>query len=219
MFCINDHRLHYPSDLSRTPLLTWLPSPHYNHNRNIIPQLIVMHYTAGATAKSTAEWCAQPESGVSYHVIIDRDGSLIQQVLFNRRAWHAGHSSWLGHTDVNGFSIGIALANFGWIPDSDIQTHAADIPIVQAAHKNRPQSLLWWESYPRAQLLTLCALVAALVDAYPIRAIAGHDDIAPTRKLDPGPAFYPLPALVDVDVAHPLFALIDQTGLPFQIPE
>lgn len=219
MFQIADHRLFYPSDLSETPLLQWMPSPHYTHNREIIPQLIVMHYTAGASARSTAEWCCQPEAAVSYHVIIDRDGSLIQQVPFNRRAWHAGHSSWMGHTDVNSFSIGIALANYGWLPEKDLPAHDPEIPLIQAPHKNTPGRLYWWENYPRAQLLTLCALVAVLVNEYAITAVAGHDDIAPMRKLDPGPAFYALPAYLNRDVAHPLFALVDGPNTPFQIPE
>ena len=219
MFQIVDHRLMYPSDCSNSPLMHWLPSPHYNHNREIIPQLIVMHYTAGASARSTADWCSQPEASVSYHVIIDRDGSIIQQVPFNRRAWHAGHSSWLGHTDVNSFSVGVALANYGWVCESDVRHFNDGHLWLPAAHKNDPSRPRWWECYPRAQLLTLCALVAVLVEHYGINAVAGHDDIAPSRKLDPGPAFYPLPAYLDRDVGHPLFALVDGTGQPFQILE
>ena len=144
---------------------------------------------------------------------------IIQQVPFNRRAWHAGHSSWLGHTDVNSFSVGVALANFGWVPEHDTREPNSPYLWQPGAHKNDPSRPRWWESYPRAQLLTLSALVAVLVEHYDINAVAGHDDIAPSRKLDPGPAFYPLPAYLDRDVGHPLFALLDRPNTPFQIPE
>jgi len=215
MFFIRDHRLLYPSDCSETPLLSWLPSPHYNQNREIVPNLLVIHYTAGASARSTAEWCTLPESRVSYHVIIDRDGAIIQQVPFNRRAWHAGQASWNGHNDVNSFSIGIGLANWGWLPpDKGVNTPGI-IGTLLSPHKSNPDKPYLWECYPRAQLLTLCALVAALVEAYPISAVVGHDDIAPNRKLDPGPAFYSLPAYVDRDVTHPLFSLLDCNPGPF----
>jgi N-acetyl-anhydromuramoyl-L-alanine amidase len=99
---------------------------------------------------------------VSSHVLIARDGTLTQYVPFGRRAWHAGPSHWRGRSACNDFSIGIELEG------------ADDVP------------------YDDRQYEALADLVAALQRAYPSLAegwIAGHSDIAPGRKTDPGPAF------------------------------
>ena len=93
---------------------------------------------------------------------IRRDGSILQFVPFALRAWHAGASSWRGRERCNDFSIGIELEGADSV------------------------------AYEDAQYASLAALIAALIDAYPTLrtdAIAGHSDIAPGRKTDPGPAF------------------------------
>jgi AmpD protein len=96
---------------------------------------------------------------VSAHFLIRRDGTLIQFVPCTLRAWHAGASNWEGRERCNDFSIGIELEG------SDDQP------------------------FSEAQYATLIPLVQALKQAYPIRAVAGHSDIAPGRKTDPGPYF------------------------------
>ncbi|MGH8244229.1 MAG: 1,6-anhydro-N-acetylmuramyl-L-alanine amidase AmpD [Steroidobacteraceae bacterium] len=99
---------------------------------------------------------------VSSHALIARDGSLTQYVPFGRRAWHAGNSYWRGRSACNDFSIGIELEGTDEEPYDDRQYEA------------------------------LADLVAALQRAYHSLAegwIAGHADIAPGRKTDPGPAF------------------------------
>lgn len=99
---------------------------------------------------------------VSSHLLIRRDGELVQYVPLHRRAWHAGVSSFCGRERCNDFSIGIELEG------SDDQPYAP------------------------AQYQVLGAVIAALRAAYPALAagqIAGHSDIAPGRKTDPGPCF------------------------------
>ena len=99
---------------------------------------------------------------VSSHVLVARDGTLTQYVPFGERAWHAGPSYWRGRNACNDFSIGIELEGTDEEPYDDRQYEA------------------------------LAELVAALQRAYPALAegwIAGHSDIAPGRKTDPGPAF------------------------------
>jgi AmpD protein len=97
---------------------------------------------------------------VSAHLLIRRDGSVTQYVPFHLRAWHAGASSFAGRERCNDYSIGIELEG------SD------DIP------------------YEPAQYATLAEVVVALQQAYPtLSALAGHSDIAPGRKTDPGPSF------------------------------
>ena len=96
---------------------------------------------------------------VSAHFLIRRDGELIQFVPCEKRAWHAGVSSWRGRSHCNDFSIGIELEGADDVPFENIQ-------------------------YARLAELTL-----ALKAKYPIADIAGHSDIAPGRKTDPGPRF------------------------------
>lgn len=96
---------------------------------------------------------------VSAHFLIRRDGEIIQFVPCGMRAWHAGVSSWRGRERCNDFSIGVEL-------EGDDQ-----------------------QSFAAAQYRALAKLTRRLCRAYPIRSIAGHSDIAPQRKTDPGPHF------------------------------
>lgn len=96
---------------------------------------------------------------VSAHFLIRRTGELLQFVPCTKRAWHAGVSSWCGRSGCNDFSIGIELEG------------ADDVP------------------YTDAQYRVLAELARTLQTAYPIADIAGHCDIAPARKTDPGPSF------------------------------
>jgi len=96
---------------------------------------------------------------VSSHFLIRRDGSLVQYVPCAMRAWHAGASAWKGRERCNDFSIGIELEG------------ADDVP------------------YAEPQYETLARLVRALFERYGTLDIAGHSDIAPGRKTDPGPYF------------------------------
>jgi AmpD protein len=99
---------------------------------------------------------------VSSHLLVRRDGEVVQYVPFNRRAWHAGASSWQGRARCNDYSIGIELEG----TDTD--------------------------PYESAQYAMLARVIAALCRAYPglsLERLVGHSDVAPGRKTDPGPAF------------------------------
>ena len=99
---------------------------------------------------------------VSAHLLVRRDGSVVQYVPFQRRAWHAGASQWRGRERCNDFSIGVELEG----------TDAA--------------------AYTSVQYAVLARIVAELCRAYPTLsadALVGHSDVAPGRKSDPGIAF------------------------------
>jgi AmpD protein len=96
---------------------------------------------------------------VSAHFVVRRDGALMQFVSCDARAWHAGKSSWKGRSDCNDFSVGIELEG------------------------------LEGEQFEQAQYEALRALITAVSQHYPITAIAGHEHVAPGRKIDPGPGF------------------------------
>jgi N-acetylmuramoyl-L-alanine amidase len=162
------------------------------------PKILVMHFTYGGTGRSSAEWFRSPSNpGSSAHIVIDRDGSIIQCVDFDTIAWHAGASKWRNLNGLNRFSIGIEMANWGYLVRRNTgwvsYTGVAIADPVIASHKNgNPDGStapIGWEAYPESQFLAAVEVARALVDAYDINEIVGHDDIAPTRKWDPGPAF------------------------------
>ena len=111
------------------------------------------------------DWDAHPyfaqirDMQVSSHFVIRRDGLLMQFVSCEKRAWHAGVSHYRGRDNCNDDSIGIELEG------------------------------LEGELFASAQYDTLSVLCTELVNHYPIAHIAGHEDIAPGRKLDPGAGF------------------------------
>jgi len=99
---------------------------------------------------------------VSSHLLIRREGEIVQFVSFNERAWHAGRSTYDGRESCNDFSIGIELEG-----TDDV-------------------------TYTDPQYANLAAVIAALCRAYPAlsaQRVVGHSDIAPGRKTDPGDSF------------------------------
>ena len=77
------------------------------------PDMIILHYTGGTSAMSSAKFLARPDVKASAHVVIGRDGQVIQLVPFNIEAWHAGKSSYGGRSELNHYSIGIELDTLG----------------------------------------------------------------------------------------------------------
>src|SRR3990167_4747950 len=163
------------------------------------PTLLVIHYTAsgGATGKGDADFFLRPQAKASAHFVVGRSGDIAQVVECNRRAWHAGVSSWKGRGNCNDFSIGIEVDNWGWLSKKASGTFTsytgAVIPadeVVESRHKNKGCPYQYWEEYPYEQIQSVIALAKAILAAYPsITDIVGHEDIAPGRKIDPGPAF------------------------------
>jgi len=172
------------------------------------PKFIVMHYTAGGAAIGSRDYMllspqdkarrlgrSKPVYG-SAHLVIGRKGECWQIVPFNRKARHAGESFWKGIKYLNGHSIGIEIANYGWLNKLGSGDYGrSDTPVFDAADVvvgQMPGSseMKGWECYPEAQLATLEKVTAALLDHYPtIQEIVGHQEISPGRKFDPGPAF------------------------------
>src|SRR5882672_10600458 len=84
--------------------------PSANHGRGFaagFPDALIIHFTAGASAESSAAWLCNPQAKASAHVVVARDGSIIQLVPFDTVAWHAGASSYGGRSGYNQYSIGI----------------------------------------------------------------------------------------------------------------
>ena len=157
--------------------MTQRPSPNFDARpEGIAPSLLVIHnislppgqFEGSAIAdffQNRLDWDAHPfyeqirDVRVSAHFLIHRDGTIDQFVSCNERAWHAGRSDFFGRERCNDFSIGIELEG------SDTQP------------------------FDEAQYAPLAALASVLVTHYGLNALAGHSDIAPGRKTDPGPCF------------------------------
>jgi len=160
----------------------------------LTPSFLVMHFTAGGSTQGSVNWLTSKDQHyLSAHVIISREGELIQTVPFNRKAYHAGLSQWKDLRFLNNYSIGIELANWGYcgkasVPKSWTDYELSKSDCIWETHKyGQPEG--WWEKFPKAQINAATELAKLLYEAYPIQEILGHDDISPGRKTDPGPAF------------------------------
>ena len=155
-------------------------SPHCDERpAGVAPELLIVHGISLPPGEFGGPWIDRLFTGtlpadahpsfperaglrVSAHVLIRRDGEMVQYVAFGRRAWHAGRSEYRGRTRCNDFSIGIELEGTDDTPYAD------------------------------AQYAALAALVGALLETYPTLtpdAVVGHSDVAPGRKTDPGASF------------------------------
>lgn len=170
-------------------------------------ELLILHYTAGRTADSAAAWLVNPEAKASAHLVVGHDGTtgptgdLIQLAPLEDRTWHAGGttSRWRGGP-VNARSIGIEIVNVGPLTKrAGGYVDWTGRPFRGEVYTD-PATGQAWEAYPPAQLARVKELVVDLVGRFPILAVAderpgelpricGHQDVDPTRKRDPGPAF------------------------------
>ncbi|MCK5809665.1 MAG: N-acetylmuramoyl-L-alanine amidase [Cocleimonas sp.] len=185
---ITGHRL-YDNDA-----IPYRPSKNYTKNLKLRPEYLVIHYTAGTSAEGSINWLTNQQSKASAHLVIARDGSITQLLSFDKVAWHAGKSQWKDKTGLNKYSIGIELDNAGQLKKTgDKWTHWAghvidSNEVMIAQHKNQ-QHQTGWHNFPPEQIESLIAVSSLLLTKYGCKEILGHDDIAPTRKTDPGPAF------------------------------
>jgi N-acetylmuramoyl-L-alanine amidase len=167
------------------------PSPNHNERRITDgPDLLILHYTAMEDGHRAVQWLRNPESEVSAHYMVHRDGAVEQLVPEGRRAWHAGVSSWRSGNagpaeaphDLNSRSIGVEICNTG------VCFGDGDAPFM---------------AYPDVQIEALIDLCQGIVTRHGIakRHVLGHSDIAPSRKQDPGEHF-PWHLLHDAGIGH-----------------
>lgn len=142
-------------------------------------QYVVLHYTSSGFARSLATLTLGP---VSSHYLIDQNPAHIYRLVDeDRRAWHAGDSAWQGRTWLNATSIGIELVHPGY----------TDTPAGRV-----------WHPWEPAQIDALIVLLKDILARHQLGAdrVIGHSDVAPQRKLDPGPLF-PWRELAEAGVA------------------
>jgi N-acetyl-anhydromuramoyl-L-alanine amidase len=161
----------------RCDAASWVPSPNFDERPDgARVELVVIHNISLPPGEFDGPWidalfqnCLDPNAHpyfrdiaaleVSAHFLIRRDGEVRQYVSTDQRAWHAGVSTWKGRERCNDFSVGIELEG------------ADDVPFSEPQYEQ------------------LESLVGALVERYGPLDFAGHSDVAPGRKTDPGPWF------------------------------
>jgi len=182
------HRLHQDDDTA----VRFVRSP--NVGGKVDAKYLVIHYTAGSSAQGAIDTLTDPRAKASAHLVIARGGAITQLVGFDDVAWHAGRSRWHGLEGLNAHSIGIELDNAGALTRmGDAWTawfgrRYGSNDVLVAAHKNET-SERGWHRYAQPQIQAAIDVSRVLVDQYNLLDVIGHDDIAPGRKLDPGPAF------------------------------
>lgn len=147
------------------------PSPNFDDRDGVAgPDMVILHYTGMPDREAALERLCDPSppggaGRVSAHYTIDEDGTIYAHVAPEKRAWHAGVSYWAGREGLNLYAIGIELVNpgheWGYVPFPEVQ-------IGRLVHLLR--SLMVHFSVPKDYVL-------------------GHQDVAPTRKRDPGALF------------------------------
>jgi len=155
-------------------------------------------HTAGGAASRTIKYFSKSSAKASSHLVVGRDGKITQMVKFDKIGWHAGKSRWKGRDRVNRFSIGIEIANYGKLS----QTQGGDwvswsgqlVPsnrVIVEEHKHFPGKQYGWEIFDPEQVEATLDAAQAIVSEYNLDPwdLVGHDDISIHRKVDPGPAF------------------------------
>ena len=154
------------------------------------PDMIILHYTGGTSAMSSAKFLVRQDVKSSAHVVIGRDGQVIQLVSFNIEAWHAGKSSYGGRNELNHYSIGIELDNLGQLRlerGKFVAECGREVPVKEVYTEDLGEVPTYWHDYTDVQMRELNEVCGLLVATYPIGDIVGHSDVT-SRKVDPGPA-------------------------------
>lgn len=156
-----------------------VPSPNFDRRKdNRAPDMILLHYTGMPTGEAAMQRLTTAASKVSAHYVVFEDGRIVQCVPEERRAWHAGESSWAGEADINSCSIGIEIVNPGH------EFGYRDFPLRQIA-----------------AVISLCKSIVTRRGPISADRILAHSDVAPARKKDPGEKF-PWGLLSESGIGH-----------------
>ena len=150
----------------KTPV--FVRTPNFNSRKGELPRLIVLHSDASPNSRATRGWIQNPASKVSYHLEIERDGTVVRYVDDADRAWAVGISYWRGEHDLNSISLSASFAN------RNDRRLDADPPVP--GEPLRP-----------VQIATMHEIVAMWRAKYAIEDVVMHADVARPagRKSDP----------------------------------
>lgn len=151
--------------ITQHPSPNWNERPAFEASGAPLIDTVILHYTGMQSAEAALAHMCSPAAQVSAHYCVNEDGTACELVHPDKRAWHAGVSSWQGRENLNHTSIGIELVN--------------------------PGHEFGYRDFPARQIETLLELLEQLRVRYDIPAARylGHSDVAPARKMDPGEKF------------------------------
>jgi N-acetylmuramoyl-L-alanine amidase len=156
-----------------------VPSPNHDERKDgHAPDMILLHYTGMPSGEAALKRLCSPDSKVSAHYVVFEDGRIVQCVPEERRAWHAGVSSWAGESDINSCSIGVEIVNPGH------EFGYREFPLRQVA-----------------AVISLCKSIVTRRGPISPERILAHSDVAPSRKQDPGERF-PWHLLSESGIGH-----------------
>lgn len=185
------------------------PNGYDQGKSNANPKFIIMHFTTGTKMESTISTFKNPSSRVSTHLLIGRDGRVVQFLPFDHIAHHSGYSWWEKQSNLNNTSIGIELDNAGnlihnkkgeWTRRGMIFTkdqvgrdyHEKQYRPDKEKDEEKYQRLMpGWEKFTDVQIEVALKVVKALQKRYKdsIVEILGHDMVNLRNRYDPGPLF------------------------------
>lgn len=154
-----------PANIITRPSPNWNERPAFGGEERLLIDTIILHYTGMPTGVEALDRLCSADSQVSAHYLVEENGDIFELVDPEKRAWHAGVSSWQGRENMNNSSIGIEVVNPG-------HDHG-------------------YRAFPERQIERLLELLGYLKARFDIPAhrFLGHSDVAPGRKQDPGELF------------------------------
>lgn len=141
------------------------PSPNHDSREGQAVDILLLHYTGMQSGEAAIARLRDPAAKVSAHYVVEEDGRIFRLVPEDRRAWHAGASSWRGESNTNQRSVGVEIVN--------------------------PGHEFGYRAFPAAQMAAVRDLSLGIIarHAIPAARVIGHSDVAPVRKEDPGELF------------------------------
>jgi N-acetylmuramoyl-L-alanine amidase len=194
----------------------------FNPKKELEPRFVVIHFTTGTNMQSVIHTFQNPDEGVCTHLLVGRNGHVVQFVPFDRVAFHCGLSTWEGERDLNRFAIGIEVDNAGYLRTTKKGFMRKDKVIpedqVQSEKHWKEDRVKPWQTFTDEQVRVVKDIVLALKERYPtIQEIVGHDMVNLVNRLDPGP-FYPLGELREAVLGSPEPRIVAYRTLPEECP-
>lgn len=182
-YTIKNHKLIGPED---NPVI-YQKSP--NQSGLITPRYLIIHATGGRSFQKSVNYLCKKSSKVSAHFVIGRGGEVAQLVDADRKAWHAGRSSWNGLKGLNSHSLGLELDNSGKLTLQEDGVYKTWFKTTVLEENVVCIDGEYYHKYTDTQLETLYEVSKVLIEEYELEDVLGHFEIAPKRKVDPYVSF------------------------------
>ena len=157
------------------------------------PDTILLHYTSGPSLDVAVQYFITPRYNVSTHLVIGKNGEIVQLVPFNKIAFHAGKSTHLDRKNLDDYAIGIEMDNAGLLQNNETEIKTwfgkeiKEEERVKVVDENN--NINFWHKYTPQQLKVVEQICHLLKKKYNIKFLLGHNEVSLANMNDPGPAF------------------------------